>query len=206
MNQTCPRCDYNHVAVVGEASAGNGLLYCKSCGGTWRDLGTMGVGAPLRRSAGYMPMATAALSAMPARPAQATKPHRLARVTFAVVGACCLIAGFVVGWHGLMFTRSANQIEITDLSARQVQRDGKIAVRIEGRLSNRSSAPIALGDVDIVLSQASGHRIYSWVHRPAVDHIDPGQTIRFSTADGSVPEIATRVEIRAGTARISTAL
>jgi len=205
LNQSCPRCDYNQGPAGSNTSALNGLLHCENCGGTWRDLGTTTVSVPARRSAGHLPIATAALFATSGGPAQVVRTRRSGRAGLATAIASCLLAAFA-GWHGVMNVRAANQIEITELSARQVQRDGRIAVQIEGRLSNRSTSPIALGDVDIVLSHDSGHRIYSWVHRPAVDHIDPGQSIRFSTADGSVPEIATRVEVRAGRARISTSL
>jgi hypothetical protein len=89
-------------------------------------------------------------------------------------------------------------LEISALSATSYDRDGRIAVRVEGRLANRSPRPIAVGGVTVTLSGKAGQWVYDWVYLPPVSHLGPGESIRFSTADGSVPGPANNVKLRHG--------
>ncbi len=97
-----------------------------------------------------------------------------------------------------IFGVEARPVEISALSARQLLRGGRIAVSVEGRITNRSDRTLPMNAIEVVVSQAQGHRIYGWSHRPAIAFLAPGQSIRFMTAHGEVPEAAASVEIRAG--------
>lgn len=97
-----------------------------------------------------------------------------------------------------MLGGQARPVEISALSARQLLRGGRIAVSVEGRITNHSDRPMPMNAIEVVVSQAQGHRIYGWSHRPAIAFLAPGQSIRFMTAHGEVPETAASVEIRAG--------
>lgn len=207
---TCPSCEFTHGAPGRAVASKAGLMRCESCGSTWREMGAASP-APLRISslpvphgAISAPRATVLATAAPA----ATRPrHRLAAgdgITWlagAVALFCLLVQPFwlfgqwdrldLAGWMA-----GPEPIEISMLSARQHENDGKIAVAIEGRIVNRSDKRQRVGDVDITLSQEQGHTVYRWKHRPAVAYLDPGQSIRFSTANGEVPAAASSVEVR----------
>jgi hypothetical protein len=95
---------------------------------------------------------------------------------------------------------SSQPLEISALSATSYERDGRIAIRVEGRLANRGAHPIAVGGVMVSLSGRTGQRLYDWVYFPPVSRLGPGEAIRFTTADGSVPGSASKIELRHGEA------
>lgn len=82
---------------------------------------------------------------------------------------------------------------ITD--AIQIERDGRIAVRVKGTITNSTNRPLPLGPVQIVLMQNEDHRFYRWTYKPDLRELAPGRVIRFTTADGNIPRLANRVEI-----------
>jgi hypothetical protein len=118
--------------------------------------------------------------------------------------AMAAVAGFCITFFAAAAARNTGPaiqpLEISALSARTYDRDGRIAVRVEGRLANRSSRPIAVGGVTVTLSGGAGQWVYDWVYHPSVSQLGPGESIRFSTADGSVPGAAGRIELRHGEA------
>ncbi len=213
----CPSCEFTHGTTGKTIACEGGLMRCQACGGTWREMGAPA--APVKPAAGK------GLVAAPASPRARIIAHeqtggvRASRISgdgvlwlAAGIAAFCLLAQpfWVFGqwerlaalqWTNLLGSLGRENVQISMLSAHQLQREGRIAVRIEGRIVNTTSKRQTLGDVDIVLSQSQGHRVYSWKHRPAVTYLDPGQSIRFSTANGEVPEAASSVEIRSAGAQ-----
>jgi hypothetical protein len=87
----------------------------------------------------------------------------------------------------------ALQMAITD--AIQIERDGRIAVKVQGTISNPSGRTLPLDAVEIVLIHDNSHRYYRWTYNPRVGELAAGRSIRFSTADGGIPRLASRVEI-----------
>jgi hypothetical protein len=215
---TCPSCEFIHGTPGKAMACENGLMRCESCGGSWREMGTASTPLP--------PTAHEGSTITPAGPrAQIIAPQepsagREGKISgdgvlwlAAGVAAFCLLAQpfWLIGqWDrvggqlaALEWANpwSGENVQISMLSARQLEREGRIAVRIEGRIVNTTSKRQRLGDVDIVLSQSQGHRVYSWKHRPSVPYLEPGQSLRFSTANGEVPEAASSVEIRSSGAQ-----
>jgi hypothetical protein len=208
---TCPSCEFTH-GMPGKAVAfKDGLMRCESCGSTWREMGG-NAPAPSARAAVRRDLAipSAPRATILAAVSDATAPSRRRLAAgdgiiwlAAAVAAFSLLAQpfWLMGqWRQLdiasLLPGSRKQIEISMLSASQLENDGRIAVRIEGRIVNRSDRRQPVGDVDITLSQEQGHTVYRWKHRPAVTYLEPGQSIRFSTANGEVPAAASSVEVR----------
>jgi hypothetical protein len=208
----CPSCEFTRGTSGKAIACEGGLMRCESCGGSWREMGAPP--APARRVAGKSlavspkpPRATIITAKEPGR-RRAMRGDAVVWLSAGIACFCLLAQPFWLlgNWQDLAGLgwanpwRSAN-VEISMLSARQLEREGRIAVRIEGRIVNSTSKRQRLGDVDIVLSQSQGHRVYSWKHKPAVPYLEPGQSIRFSTANGEVPEAASSVEIRSSGAQ-----
>jgi hypothetical protein len=210
----CPSCEFTRGTPGKAIACDGGLMRCESCGGSWREMGAMP--APAKAIAGK----AVAIANEPPRARivtpQEPQGRRAARIPgdaviwlSAGIASFCLLAQpfWLLGnWDSMAGAGWANpwradNVEISMLSARQLEREGRIAVRIEGRIVNSTSKRQRLGDVDIVLSQGQGHRVYSWKHKPAVPYLEPGQSIRFSTANGEVPEAASSVEIRSSGAQ-----
>jgi hypothetical protein len=211
---TCPSCEFTRGSAGKAVACDGGLMRCDACGGTWREMG-----AP---AANARAVAGRGISISPGAPRATIIAHeeprsrRMPKISgdgvlwlSAGVAAFCLLAQpfWLIGqWDRLAsfdwtYAGGGENIQISMLSARQMEREGRIAVRIEGRIVNTTNKRQTLGDVDIVLSQSKGHRVYSWKHRPSVPYLDPGQSIRFSTANGEVPEAASSVEIRSAGAQ-----
>lgn len=203
-------------------------MRCADCGAQWREIGSARVGSPAPGLNAAAPNAISAnsgaatiagLPSFVARPTARRNGSDAGRGRAAIgwprlsaAGAMlCLFAGFALLFLiGKPFADQsgrempsvsdwrASPVEIAALSARQMLRDGRIAVSVEGRITNRSDRPMPMDAIEVVVSQAQGHRIYGWRHRPAIAFLSPGQSIRFMTAHGEVPEAAASVEIRAG--------
>ncbi len=207
---TCPSCEFTHGTPGRAVVSKGGLMRCESCGSTWREMGAEPSPAAAHASVSLpVPLGAISRATVIASTANmAAHPRRILAagdgITWlagAVALFCLLVQPFwlfgqwdrldLSGW----LTRP-EAIEISMLSARQLENDGRIAVAIEGRIVNRSGKRQRVGDVDITLSQAQGHTVYRWKHRPAVAYLDPGQSIRFSTANGEVPAAASSVEVR----------
>jgi hypothetical protein len=212
----CPRCAFRANGTTRSAMSAKGLMRCSKCGSTWRELGQSEQG-----SAGGEGSTSPALaatvkirSAASAIGIQGTSlPHRVANTRFAKRSIGIVLAsvtGFCIAFAAASMNREAASarapLEITALSAESYDHDGRIAVRVEARLVNRSLDTIAVGDVTVTLSGGSGQWIYDWVFVPAVSHLAPGESIRFSTANGGVPLPASRVHLRHGPAVAAIAL
>jgi hypothetical protein len=200
----CPSCEFTH-GTPGKAVAGKGgLMRCETCGSSWREMG-----APAsQQAAANVPRAIA--HAAPRATIVAEPKFRAVRRKMLGGDGVLWLAGALAAfslvaqpfslmgqWDRLAIAwPRAEAIEISMLSARQLEREGRISVKIEGRIVNRSDKRQPVGEVDITLSQEQGHAVYRWKHRPAVPYLEPGQSIRFSTANGEVPAAASSVEVR----------
>jgi hypothetical protein len=210
---TCPGCEFTHGTAGRPVACEGGLMRCEECNCTWREMGMPSAPIVVAGKSHSVMLEAPRARIITHEPPVAPHPFRISGdgvlwLSAAIALFCLLVQPFwLIGkWDRLAGLdwpspwRAAN-IEISMLSARQLEHDGRIAVRIEGRIVNTTDKRQALGDVDIVLSQSQGHRVYSWKHRPAVSYLDPGQSIRFSTANGEVPEAASSVEIRSAGAQ-----
>lgn len=199
---SCPACEYERGSPGRPVAAGAGRMRCLACGGEWREAGAEPAFAPaIAHDGRRTPEARTPALAGP-------KPRW--RPGFAPAdGLVWLSAGLAVfflvaqpfSMNGAPALKSllpwrAKPVEISSLSARQLVRDGQVAVRVEGRITNRTRNRQPIGDVDVVLTQGNGRQVFSWKHRPAVPWLEPGQSIRFTTANGNVPRTADKVEIR----------
>lgn len=213
---SCPRCAFKAAGTVRSAVSANGLMRCSKCGSTFRELGpSKQVSACGEGTTSPAVASTVKIrSALGAVGIQGTSsPHRFATTRYArrSIGiALASVVGFSIAFAGALMNRETTSarapLEITALSAESYDHDGRIAVRVAARLVNRSLEMIAVGEVTVTLSDGSGQRIYDWVFVPAVSHLAPGESIRFSTAHGSVPSPASRVHLRHGPAVAAIAL
>jgi hypothetical protein len=208
----CPRCAFGSGGTTHSAPAGRGLMRCRQCGSTWREVGNPDTQPASSGSAPLRPVpvsaslhqahgSAAAMLGQGSLPPRPASPRRASpRIAIAVAA----VAGFGVSFFTAATARNAETaiqpLEFSALSARSYSRDGRIAVRVEGRLANRGPRPIAVGGVMVTLSGGAGERVYGWVYFPSVSHLGPGESIRFSTADGSVPRGAGKIELRHGDA------
>lgn len=213
---SCPRCAFKAAGTVRSAVSANGLMRCSKCGSTFRELGPHPQGAIAREGLVSPTLASTLKIGFPAGAIgkqAAGSPYRFATMRNATrhIGiALASMVGFSIafagGWMNRETTSARTPIEITALSAESYDHDGRIAVKVAARLVNRSLEMIAVGEVTVTLSDGSGQRIYDWVFVPAVSHLAPGESIRFSTANGSVPSPASRVHLRHGPAVAAIAL
>jgi len=159
-------------------------MRCLACGSEWLDMGA-------RRAPGAATVIVDDSSSAGAR----TGDRRI-RVADAMVWASAAFAILVAAaWPLAHLAAWGNpDLEFSSLSARQLVRDGQIAVRIEGRITNRGAVRRAMPAVDVVLTGVDG-RVYGWTHRPAVPWLEPGESIRFATANGSIPRTADRAAV-----------
>jgi hypothetical protein len=212
----CPRCAFKAGGTVRSAVSANGLMRCSKCGSTFRELGPPQQGSTVREGPKSPALASTfkiGLSAGAIGNEAASPPYRFATMLNArrSIGiALASMVGFSIAFAGAWMNRETKSartpLEITALSAESYEHDGRIAVRVAARLVNRSQEMIAVGDVTVTLSDGSGQRIYDWVFVPAVSHLAPGESIRFSTANGSVPSPASKVHLRHGPAVAAIAL
>jgi hypothetical protein len=210
---TCPGCEFTHGTAGRPVACEGGLMRCEECNCTWREMGVRSAPVVVSGNGPSVMLAAPRARIITHEPSASRRPVRISGdgvlwLSAAIALFCLLVQPFwLLGkWDRLAALDWAaswrpENIEISMLSARQLENGGRIAVRIEGRIVNTTDKRQALGDVDIVLSQSQGHRVYSWKHRPAVTYLDPGQSIRFSTANGEVPEAASKVEIRSAGAQ-----
>lgn len=216
----CPKCDFDaqraHTPVLCE----NGLRKCEHCGTAWRSLGSAKYHAPRDR---HVPQhfKNQQLQAEPRIAGELLKPgivaaantvaarlsvERSGLIALALLFGIAMALSLQSGKLAFPAAFSRPSVEITSLVARQLQRDGQIAVQVEGRIVNRSRQRVEVGEVNIVLTEAKGHRVFSWKHRPAIAFLEPGASFRFSTANGSVPQMASSVEISSGEAHSTASL
>jgi hypothetical protein len=194
---SCPACEFSDGSRGQPVAAGEGRLRCMACGGEWREAGASAQPGDLYGEvAGSMSMANA-------QPAPNTQSGWRMPDAFVWLSAG-LAVFFLVAQPFSLFGPSglasiapwrSKPVEISALSARQHVRDGQFAVRVEGRITNRTRNRQPIGEVDVVLTGDGGGRVYGWTHRPAVPWLEPGQSIRFTTANGNVPRAANKVVI-----------
>lgn len=206
----CPKCDFSAGRSTRPILCENGLMRCDTCGSTWRSLGSASVPEvqPPLRGFPVKPSDRPSVSHHHHEPTPVWQSlagmfagtRKLFAPAAVIVCAALVSIGFLQFDFARTFRGLAASVEITSVNVRQLQRDGQIAVQVEGRIVNRSKTRMPVGEVSIVLTQAKGHRVFSWKHRPAIAFLEPGQSFRFSTANGSVPELANNVEIRSGDA------
>lgn len=199
----CPHCQFTKGGNGRPALKQDGAYRCADCGSTWRDIGgtnrpAAGTGqtAQSHRQANTIDQEIAASNT---RADHDPGPRRLLNLGVATVLAA--IAGFAT--VGVLLPSGPNLPPATELalsvtSASQFSRDGRIAVRVEGRIENRTALPVPVRTIEIVLAQDKGHRFYRWEYTPALRQLQPGSSLRFATADGNVPQPASSVEIGVG--------
>lgn len=159
----------------------DGRMFCADCGSTWVEVSAKPA-AGRQTSVTWLDLGDAW--------------NRIRDVAYSVLRPAALLAltGLTFAaatW--LLAGQSGSQLTITD--AIQIERDGRIAVRVKGIITNSTSRPLPLGPVEIVLMQNEDHRFYRWTYTPGLRELAPGKVIRFTTADGSIPRLASRVEI-----------
>jgi hypothetical protein len=212
----CPRCAFKAAGTIRSAMSAKVLLRCSKCGSTFRELGPSKQNSA--RDEGITSPAVASTVKIRSAPGAVgtqgtSSPHRVSNRRFAKRSTGIVlasVAGFSIAFAAGSMNRETTSarapLEMTALSAESYDHDGRIAVRVAARLVNRSQEMIAVGDVTVTLSDGSGQRIYAWVFVPAVSHLAPGESIRFSTANGSVPSPASKVHLRHGPAVAAIAL
>jgi hypothetical protein len=206
----CPKCDFERVSAPPPVSRGDGRLQCRKCGTTWKSLGNA---VPVVMADSFQheqgkthAQREALIGKLAARlrgrsPKASSLAMEFTRPAAIVFGAALVSALF---FQSGLFGGSGQgkaSLAITALNVRQLQRDGQIAVKVEGRIVNRSTQRAPVGEIRIVLTETHGHKVYSWNYRPAVAWLEAGQSFRFSTANGSVPQPVSSVEVRSGEAQ-----
>lgn len=200
---TCPHCQFTTRAAGRAARRRDGSFACADCGCTWREIGPTD---PDRVFEAGRRHDLSAPSACP--PPEGLPQQRPVLPAIAVVvSLIAVIAAIGAVLHvGQLLPGDPRTVELTVTRAQQFNRDGRIAVMVEGRIDNRSRSDVPVEPIEIVLAQGQGHRFYRWRFNPAVRMLRPGGSLRFSTADGNVPQLASTVEIGHGGARVASPL
>jgi hypothetical protein len=133
---------------------------------------------------------------------------KLASAVAAVVAGWLGTAALVSYWSidSIYTGQIGNAQKLTVTSANRITGHGRNAVQVGGSITNRSSYRQALETLEFVLTNADGGEMGSWRFRPAVQFLEGGQTIRFTSAKGDVPALALGVEIRFASERKKFAL
>ncbi|MEM7461162.1 MAG: hypothetical protein AAF362_00600 [Pseudomonadota bacterium] len=118
-------------------------------------------------------------------------------LTLVIMAVFLMFQPFSMDWRGGLSLMQDKGIEISALRTDQLTRNGKLALRVEGRITNNDSVRREIGDVTIVVRKPAGTAVRSWKHRPAMEYLEPGQSIRFISAAGSLPGRASRIEVSA---------
>jgi len=212
-NQSCPKCALTG-ARSGIGDGGETVMFendrmeCIVCGARWRwpdrttERGSeYGVtAARARRGADPVDMTPEFAGAGPLRAAWGVSlpaPDGFLLLTLAIIAGFLLLQPFSANWRFTLPWRTTHGIEISALETNQLHQNGKLSLRVEGRITNNDSVRREIGDVTIVLKQSAGHAVLSWKHRPALDYLDPGQSIRFTSLSNTVPDFASQVEVTA---------
>lgn len=199
----CPRCEFRHRSPGSPRRAGPGLWHCGECGARWRNVGEIAVAADAGNPVGDV------LAML--RPGGRIGTAGAARGSVfptlrAIAAGLAVVAVAVLGWQAAAIARSGAvhdasatapaaepAFALSELKAQKLLRGGRMAVRVEGQITNRTAVRQAVAPLDI--SIVRGQATDAWRHQPTLRYLEPGQTIRFSTASdiGGTPE---RIEIR----------
>ncbi len=118
-------------------------------------------------------------------------------LTLVIMAAFLMFQPFSMDWRSGISLMQNKGIEISALRTDQLTRNGKPALRVEGRITNNDSVRREIGDVTIVVKKPAGKAFRSWKHKPAMEYLEPGQSIRFISAASSLPGRASRIEVSA---------
>lgn len=212
-SQSCPKCaDAGDCSSLGSKGGtvifGNDRLQCIACGARWPDThrieeraGEYGV-VPTRagRVTDPVDMTPNFAGAGPFRSTRAVSlpaPDGFLLLTLVIIAGFLLLQPFSADWRFTLPWHTPGGIEISALKTNQSQQGGNVSLQVEGRITNNDSVRREIGDVIIVLKQAAGHPVFSWKHRPALDYLNPGQSIRFKSLSSTVPDFASQVEVTA---------
>lgn len=212
-SQSCPKCAYesgtsSHAVAGNAGKSGNDALKCQICGTSWRELDSSvetidavvfsGSGAEIR-----LPNRRTVRRSM----IDVFRSSKLGGITstldgfliltLAIMAAFLMLQPFSMDWRSGLSLGNDNGIEISALKTDQLHRNGKFALRVEGRITNNDSVRREIGDVTIIVKKPAGEAVQSWKHRPAMAFLEPGQSIRFVSAAASLPGRASRVEVSA---------
>ncbi|MCB1463402.1 MAG: hypothetical protein KDJ90_13480 [Nitratireductor sp.] len=145
-----------------------------------------------------------------------TAPQRKNAGYGAAFGVTAAAAAVLAGWLGTAalvshwpaagswiagLRQQTGALELSVTSADRIPGSDGSAVRIGGSITNRSSQRQMLDTIEIVLTDAGGGEMGGWRFRPALQYLEAGQSVRFTSAKGSVPALALGVEIRFASAR-----
>ena len=207
----CPHCQFTTGGSGRPVGRQDGSYRCGDCGATWREVGA---NRAIPFCSSDEPRARQAFDGTDAATGHGNAGGRKraftrgnARQTGAwralVPAAAAILAALALAWPFLpdsvqFGTPSGVPLSVAVTNVSQFNRDGRIAVKVEGRIENRTAHPVPVEAIEIVLAQHEGHRFYRWQYTPALQQLQPGASLRFATANGNVPQPASRVEIGIG--------
>lgn len=212
-SQSCPKCAYETGASSlasggGAKTPGDNLLKCQVCGTSWRELDNKTV----TRNAGMLPGEDVGKNRFLPRKRKGSviESFRSSKIggitstvdgflilTLAIMAVFLMFQPFSMDWRSGLSLGHDSGIEISALRTDQLHRNGKFALRVEGRITNNDSVRREIGDVTIIVKKPAGVAVQTWKHRPAMAFLEPGQSIRFISAAGSLPGKASRIEVSA---------
>ncbi|MGI9399629.1 MAG: hypothetical protein ACR2O0_00110 [Rhizobiaceae bacterium] len=208
-SQSCPKCAYESgaskdaISEITSAKSGE-LMKCTDCGSSWRQVDDMNVSAGIANTTGGNHETHSGPDPSFIRRVQNSRIAGITSsidgfliLTLAIMAMFLMFQPFSMDWRSGLFSNYDNGIEISALRTDQLHRNGKFAVRVEGRITNNDSVRREIGDVTIVVKQPAGAAVQSWKHKPALAYLEPGQTIRFISAAGTLPGRASRIEVSA---------
>lgn len=173
----------------------DGRMACVKCGSTWREFDA---GLPRTTSNKNRPARLHLAPGVKTLQPGSLWTGGLRKAGFAAIAAAVFFGAFHLVSRAPDFsvtTGSVAPVELSVTDALQVERDGRVAVRVQGRIINTGPKPLRLEPVEVVLLRQDDQRFYRWTYRPGIIELQPGATLRFSTANGNVPRLAGRVEI-----------
>lgn len=97
--------------------------------------------------------------------------------------------------------RTADGLEVRDVSMTRLLKNGTFVVTINGRIANLSSKSKSLMPLTISLLDDQGREVQSWRHRIGKSSLDPSSTLRFMTSAIDFSGTAKTAHVKASTVK-----
>jgi predicted Zn finger-like uncharacterized protein len=131
----------------------------------------------------------------PAKPKRGWLRWKVAAIGFGAVVAVILLRSPIMAALPGSLPDEVKSLQFTKVHSETLHRKGTSTLIVEGEITNRSDADIALPAIRITLRSPNGDPVSTWLVEPAVAGLAAGKSIGFRSALASPPPDAAQVTL-----------